>query len=78
MNYQKPEINEGSLSETSIAILRRHYGGTFLYICHMALEAILWPSLESSVNDDGAKATGRWHISSEEYSELLPFADEWN
>ena len=38
---------------------------------HDSGDCILWPTEESSVNDAGRNAIGRWHLSHEEQDALI-------
>lgn len=38
---------------------------------HDSGDCILWPTEESSINDDGKNAIGRWQVSEEVAAELI-------
>lgn len=42
----------------------------FLWL-HSSGDCILWPTEESSINDDGENAVERWQLTDEEADELL-------
>jgi hypothetical protein len=43
---------------------------SFLWL-HDSGDCILWPTEESSINDDGKNAIERWQLSREEVDELI-------
>ena len=43
----------------------------YLWLQSTAGDCILWPTEESSVNDDGKNAVGRWQLTRDEENELI-------